>query len=470
MNEKYKSLGKDIFIFALGTLGSKLILFLLVPLYTNVLSKSEYGTADLVFTVAQLLIPCVSLTVYDAVLRFGLMKNVHKGDVLYAAFAVFLAGSLLTVAAVPLLMLYRSVAPWVVYLVLYVIVSFASQVMLLYLKAKDLNKLYSLLAIVQAGLLIVFNVLFLLVLKTGIGGYLMSNILSCVGVTVLAFVLGRAKDDLRKAKWNVPLLKEMIRYSAPLVVNSISWWAIHSSDKVMLEAMVGPAMLGLYTVASKIPSLLSMATMIFNQAWGLFSVKEYESTNDKKMYSNIFSMFSTVMFAAFMCICIILRPFMSVFVGAEYYDAWQYVPMLLLSACFAAFSGFCGSMYSAVKKSVNVMATTILAGASNLLVNFLLIPTLGIWGAAIGTLVAYVVITVVRMIDIHRYVPLDYHLKTFIPLSVVALAVAVLYSFQLQSLLTVSAAILLMLMIDHKNYILLVQKAVSLAKGLKRRK
>lgn len=466
MNEKYKRLGKDIIIFALGTLGSKIMLFLLVPLYTNALSADEYGTADLVFTVGQFLFPCVSLCIYDAVLRFGLMRSVNKGETLYSALVVFLFGTIVTVVISPLLMLYKPSAPWTLYLLLYIIVSIFSNIMLLYLKTKDLNKLYSLMAIIQSALLIAFNVLFLLVLDTGISGYLMSNILSGIITAVLAFFLSSAWNDLRRAKWNKALLKEMLCYSAPLVFNAVSWGVIHSSDKVMLEMMLGPTMLGLYTVAAKIPSLLNVVSTIFNQAWGLSSIKEYDSDNDKHIYSNVFSVFSTVIFTSFFVICIIIRPFMSIYVGSEYYEAWRYVPALLLSTCFAAFSNFFGAFYSAVKKSVNAMLTTIIAGACNAVVNMYLIPQIGIWGATIGTMTAYLVITVVRMIDIHRYIPFSYQLIRFIPLSGLSVLVAALFSLNKQSLPSVVLLLIILVVIDHKNYITIFKKLILIVKKL----
>ena len=457
MNDKYKRLGKDIIIFALGTLGSKLILFLLVPLYTNVLSTDEYGTADLVFTIGQFLLPCVSLCIYDAVLRFGLMKSVNKGETLYSALVVLLFGTIIIVVISPLLMLYDSIAPWMPYLVIYVIVSTFSNTMLLYLKAKNLNKLYSLMSIIQSAFLIFFNVIFLIVLDTGVGGYLMSNILSCVITAILAFALSLAWQDLRKAKLNKPLLKEMLCYSAPLVFNAVSWGVIHSSDKVMLEAMLGSTTLAFYTVAAKIPSLLNVVSVIFNQAWGLTSIIEYDSDNDKNVYTSVFSMFSTVIFTAFFAICIIIRPFMSIYVGADYYDAWRYVPILLLSACFTAFSSFLGAFYSAVKKSVNTMITTIIASVCNVVVNFCLIPQIGIWGATIGTLIAYVVITVVRMIDIHRYVPFNYNLVRFISLSLLSVIFAILFSLNKQSFFLITLSLIIFVIIDNKNYILILK-------------
>ena len=80
MSNKYTKLLKDTVVFAIGGIGSKVILFLLVPLYTNYLSTQEYGTADLIFTVSQFIIPFVSLVVFDATVRFALSKNEKKED------------------------------------------------------------------------------------------------------------------------------------------------------------------------------------------------------------------------------------------------------------------------------------------------------------------------------------------------------------------------------------------------------
>ena len=75
MNVKYTILLKDTFIFALGSFGSKIILFFMVPLYTNYMTTEEYGIADLVFTVAQFLTPIMSIVIHDAVIRYGLSKE-----------------------------------------------------------------------------------------------------------------------------------------------------------------------------------------------------------------------------------------------------------------------------------------------------------------------------------------------------------------------------------------------------------
>ena len=88
MNRKFKVLLEDAVIFGLGNIASKLILFFLVPLYTYFLTTEEYGIADLVYTMSQLIYPVVSIVIYEAVIRFGLMSDQKQEEVLKAGIVV----------------------------------------------------------------------------------------------------------------------------------------------------------------------------------------------------------------------------------------------------------------------------------------------------------------------------------------------------------------------------------------------
>lgn len=460
-SQKYKTLISDTFIFALGSFGSKLILFLLVPLYTNVLSTDQYGTAELVFTIGQLALPFISLTIFDALLRFGLMKDGHREDSLYVATLVFIIGSLATVALTPLLSLYKPVSEWKWYLCAYVIASFFSSNTLIYLKIKDKNKLYAILSILQAFLLAICNILFLVVLRIGIPGYLLSTIISMSLTAVFAFFLGGMVGDLKIAKFDKKLLIAMVSFSAPLIVNNVSWWLIHSSDKIMIEWFLTAGSLGLYTAASKIPSLLNVVTTIFNQAWGLSSIKEYDSSNDDRFYTNVFKYFAIIIFLMCMMIILITKPFMSVYVGAEFRTAWHFVPILLLSAVFSGISSFCGSLYSAVKKSRNVMFTTLIAGVINILINYLLIPHIGVYGAAIGTLSAYVSICCLRMADLKRYIRIDYSLKILFAASLISLIQVVCVTLDYHTYIISFCSIIVFIIIVRKELKSILAKALN---------
>ena len=425
---KYKRLLLDTFVFALGNLGSKVILFFMVPLYTNYLSKEEYGTSDLVFTVAQLLVPFVSLVIFDAVLRFGLSKDIDKNNVLKSSFLVLGIGSMVTIIITPLFGFYAPLAEWKWYLCIYVILTIIGNVELNYIKLIERNKLYAIISILHTLVLALANVLLLTHFHWGIKGYLVATILGSFTTVVLSFFAGNIWSALFNSSLDRKLLSEMIKFSAPLILNNVSWWVIQSSDKIMIEAMVGAAALGLYTAATKIPSLINVIISIFSQAWGISSVKEFESSNDKGFYTEVFTAYSVIGFGAAVCINTIVKPFMAIYVSQDFFEAWRFVPLLLVSASFSAVASYYGSLYGALKKSVNNMRTTFTAAVVNIIVNYLCILWLGAWGAIVGTVTAYFVLAIYRMVDVLQYIKFDPCWKEFILNIVIILTQAILVS------------------------------------------
>lgn len=428
---KIKNLLGDTFVFALGSFGSKLILFFLVPLYTNVLSTEEYGTADLVITVGQLLMPFTSLVVADAVLRFGLEKGTRREDVLVSGCAVVAAGSVVTAAVTPLFGLYGDIAQWRWYLFGYVVASMFNQVGFTYLKVADKNRLYALMSVLQAAVLATLNYVLLVVVGTGVEGYLLSNIAAVGGVFVVLFFAGGLHRDCLGGHLDKALTRRMLVYSAPLVLNNVSWWVMQSADRVIVSAFAGAAALGLYTAAVKIPSLINTLTTIFSQAWGVSSIRELEGDNDTAFYSNVFYGFSALSFAACIAVTAITKPFMSVYVGADFFESWRYVPLLLVAATFGSVSSFFGAIYGALKLSVGVMRTTLVSAAVNLALCFALTPFIGVWGAVVATLVAYVVIAHARMFGVLRYVKFDIRAGKYFANVVIVVAQALLVSADL---------------------------------------
>lgn len=458
MEHKGKSLIKDIFVFALGSIGSKLILFLLVPLYTNFMTTDEYGTADLVFTVSQLVIPFVSVVVFDAVVRFGLMKTEKPENVLLCAFAVIGVGAVITVVGTPLLTFYPTVAPWKWYFCIYTVLNMLLPVELNFLKVSNRNLLYAVSGISQTLFLALLNLLLLTHFRMGVRGYLLSNIIASGVVAVALFFVGNIAGSLKKAKWDSKLLRNMLAFSAPLILNNISWWVIHSSDKLMIELMLSAAALGIFTVATKIPSLINVLISIFSQAWGLSSIKEAESGGDYSFYSQVMRIYSTLAFTAASAIILVIRPFMQLYVGADFISAWQYVPLLLVSAAFNAVSSFYGSVYSALKKSKNNMVTTVIAAAVNIVVNYIFILLVGVWGAVIGTVAAYVVVAVARIVDIQRYVKIRINWLLFALNAAIVLAQAILVSIGFYPLVVSGVCVTVILLLNYKLWVEMIRK------------
>lgn len=400
---KYKRLAGDTFIFALGNLGSKLILFLLVPLYTNYLTKSEYGTAELVYTASNLIMPVTSLVIFDGVLRYTLDKRNNQKSVILNAGIIFVGGSILSIMIAPLVGLYPSLHEWKWYVSLYVITFMATQITMTTIKAKEKTRLYALLGVAQTLLLALLNIFLLVFLHLKITGYLLANICANGVIALIALFAGGIINDLKEAVFDKKLFFEMAAYSTPLILNNISWWVIQSSDKLMIEFFISSAALGLYTAASKIPALINVINSIFSQSWGISSIKEYDSTKDTTFYSNVFSLYCFTVFLFCACLLLIIKPFMHVYVGADFIESWRYVPWLLVAASFSAVAAFFGAVYGALMKSFNVMISTLLSAIINFFLNLFLIPRIGIIGATTATAISYCFLALYRMIDTRHY-------------------------------------------------------------------
>ena len=279
--------------------------------------------------------------------------------------------------------------------------------MMNYLKVMDRNKLYAAFSILQTFILAVMNVLLLAGFHMGIRGYLVSYIAANLVLVVLLLTAGGIGKAYLRGAFDRHLAGQMLRYSSPLILNNVSWWVIHSSDKMMIEWMVDAAALGVFSVAAKIPALINVIISFFSQAWGIASTREMESGNDTKFYAQVFHAYQLVTCAVCIGFVSIVKIFMQFYVGAAFQDAWRYVPLLLASAVFSSAASYYGSMYKALKKSVNNMCTTLLAAGTNILVNYLFILRAGVWGAVIGTVVSYFLLAVVRAADVGRSIKMN---------------------------------------------------------------
>lgn len=459
MNNKYLALFKDTLIFAIGSMGSKLILFFLVPLYTNCLTTEEYGIAELVFTLGQLLSPVFILSINDALLRFGLMKDSKRENVLMNGVWVFVVSIVITALITPAFRFYLAVSQWRWYLCLFVITSAAATLFTSYLKVKNQNKMFAVVSIIQTAVLAFLNIYLLAFLHIGVEGYLIANIVSNIAAFLVSIIGANVFKDLSISKFDKILLKQMVLYSSPMILNNISWWIIHSSDKIMVEYMLDASALGLFTVATKIPALINVIIAVFTQAWGISSIKEIESSNDKKYYSNVFSVYSFLTFGAAVVLISIIKPFMNIYVGDQFKDGWVFVPLLLVSAVFSSVSAYYGALFAALKNSLANMKSSLIAALVNIFVNYFGILFFGVWGAVIGTVVAYVTIALIRMYGVNKQLNIKVDYFRFLSNIFISLVMAIFVSCNYHILLVSIVSVVLFMIINVKQFVLLVDSA-----------
>ena len=455
MKSRYKELLINSIIFASASIISKIIMFLLLPLYTNRLTNDQYGTVELIISGIDLLTPVLTLSITDAVLRFGLDKNLNSTQVIKTSLSFLVSISILVIILTPLIGLYEPLKDYKWIFTSTLIVFMFRSTLSFYLKTINKNILFAVDTIIYTVLLALFNIFFLVVLNMDIDGYMYSLILAS-GISILfSIISSKLIFNIFKVKFSFNLLKRMLKYSTPLIVNALSWWITHSSDKFMLEFYNGTGDVGVYSAAAKIPALLTAVYSLFSQAWTLSSVKEFDESTDKSFYNNVFKMYCCVMFGATSFILLIIKPFILVYVGSEFVDCWQYVPALLIAALFGSLSSFFGAIYVAARKNIRCTISTLICAIINIILNFILIPPYGIMGASIATAVSYMVVGIYRLVDCKRMINLRFsYIKNIIAV-VLVLAQAVLVVVS-EYRYVISAFVIIVLIILYFSEIKLV--------------
>lgn len=413
---KYSSLAKNTVLFSISNIGSKFISFFLVPLYTFVLTTEEYGKVDLVTTIASLLIPVLTLNIKDAVLRFALDKKYSQGDIISVAMKINAISFL--ILGVGIFLFERSgiielETEMYVFLFAVFVSNSLNLAFTLYIKAKDKVTVLVVSSILNTLLMCLLNILFLLVFKWGVTGYMVSYALSSFVATGYMFFVGKIyKDFTFRTSKNT--MKEMLLYSIPLILNPIAWWLNDAADKYILTFMCSVAVTGVYSVAYKIPTILYTVQGVFNNAWSISAIKEFDPEDSDGFVGNVFSLFSFVCVMAGSAMMLVNKPLSALLYSKDFFEAWKYVPFLLVAGVFSGLKDFLVNIFVASKKVKSIAITTLSGAAVNIICNFIFIRYIGPVGAALATVFGYIVMFIIRGILLRKIIKMKVNLVVII--------------------------------------------------------
>lgn len=451
MKEKYSFFVKNISILTISNFVSKLLVFLMLPLYTNVLSTKEYGTIDIITTTINLSIPIFTISITEAILRYTMEKNINQENVLKEAIKIIFKGFILLIIVSIMTMYFLKInSTYIILFLSYYITTALSSALSYYTKGTNNLKLLGISSIVKAITMVSANLITILVLKLNIVGYYISLIISdLVFMAILLFSILKKKRILSLSKQNNNLAKEMKNYSKPFVANSISWWINNASDKYLILFFCGIDLTGIYSIAYKIPNILEVIQNIFAQAWQLSAIKEYKTKEANTFFSTMYKYYNFVLITVIMLMLLLLKPIAKILFAKEFYEAWKFVPFLLLAILFGALSGFLGSIYAANKDSKMYAKSTIIGAVTNTILNIILIPLFNGYGAALATFISYLVILIIRIKNIDKYIQLEIEHKLniimYILLIIMSIATQTVHSISIYFIDIVIIAIVMYL-------------------------
>lgn len=460
---KYKRLINNSLVFTVGSFGSKLINFLLVPLYTRVLSPDEYGIVDLVIVTINLAIPFLTLETGQAALRFSIdAKNEHERNNIFSnIIGVIILATSIALLSVPLLLYFNLFGEYTIYFVVILITNLFNNVFSQYIRGLGFVKEFAFNGVLMTLVTVTSNILLLLVLDFGVEGYLSSMIIANIASNLFLLRTSNGGKHFRKIKMDFELAKSMLKFSMPIIPNTVMWWVINGSTRYFILYFVGPFGNGLYAIANKVPSILQLLTNIFTQAWQLSSFEEYSTKDAVHFYSKVFNIYYTLLFIGSSFILIILKPFLHIIIDASYYESWKMVPMLLMAVMYQSFSSFLGTIYTASKETKGTFSTSVYAGIVSIIASGLLIPTLGIIGASISTAISFISMTIFRYYDTRKFLNIELNKVIFCLNNMLYIVqVIVLFSFEKTTLLIIETLVYLILLYVNKEVVIMVSKMI----------
>lgn len=465
---KYKYLLKNVGIMTLASFGTKILSFLMVPLYTNILSTEAYGTYDIYQTTLFLIVPVLSLNIADGIMRFSLDETSDKTEVFMVGVRKYIAACVLCILFVSINQCFSIIKTLTLYpqfFVLYFITSLMSDVLNNYARGIEKVSDVAIGGIIGSIAMLTLNVLFLVVFKWGLVGYFAANCLSFASTDLYLLIKLKVWKVINWKSENKSLKKEMVAYSVPMGLGNIGWWINNVSDRYIVTWICGLAANGVYSVAYKIPSLLSMFQQIFNQAWTISAVKEYEQ-DSSGFYSTIYKAYNMCMVITCAGLILFDKVIAKILFGSDFYSAWKYAPFLMISVVFGAMVQLLGGIFSAAKES-KAFGNTILIGAvANTIMNVVFVYVCGPLGAAIATSLSYMLIWILRLYTITRQMKLDIKLTRDL-LSYVMLylqaTLLVFYSYNLTGYLIQIGLVIAIFILYSKDLLGIVKKLVNRA-------
>lgn len=383
-------LAKNTVIYMIGNLGSKILQVLILPLLTAVLLTEEYGYYDLIVTTINLITPIATLQLVEAMFRylFGGSEE-EKRVTISSVTAALVVGMTILAAVIALIQMFGIDLKYPFLIHLNYITNILFDYMQKIARCQQRNSLVAVSGVINTSVMLAVEAMALLVFKMRVDGMLLANCVSYfVAVLYLEYKL-RIEEYLSIAAVNVKRVKELLKYSLPLVPNSVCWWVVSACDRYVISFFLSISANGIYSIAGKFSQMLSMITSVFQMAWQESSIIESDKATRDEFYTKTFDSYMRFLLSGYVVLLPIIRLAMPFLVAEEYRIGYLYNPLLLLGAVFSAFSQFYGSAYLAFKKTGGALSTTIIAAIINVTVGACLISKIGLYAPALGTTCAF---------------------------------------------------------------------------------
>lgn len=433
MSEKSR-LVKNTGLIAIGNFGAKMVSFLLLPLYTSILTTSEYGTYDFIVAISAFLLPVVTMSMHEAMFRF-IIDTGNKGKAFRKIISNSLIAVLFGIAVLGIIMyvIHMVCGQNINLLYIWIYVAASSLYTFSNNMLRGLGKIKEY-AIISSGkniLQLILNVLVVAVFRWGMQGLLFSLCVSELLSFIIVASFSKLWKYVRLRYISREQLGTMLKYSCPLIPNALCAQIINISDRLIISGWMGTAANGVYSVSYKFPNIVETIYHYFYTAWSESASRVFAKGKEKatQYYQSLYDLINNLIFSIILLMTAGMPILFRLFIKGDYIQGFYCVPMLLFAMYFDCIAKFYSGMFTALKKTKILATSTIIAAIFNIVINVLLINRIGLYAAAGSTLVAEIILVIFRKKFISKDIEIKMNYKRILIEFILTFFVVSLYNY-----------------------------------------
>lgn len=409
-------------VYMIGSMLSKLLNLLILPYISIELSAEQYGVYDLIQTIVGVVLPIFTMQAIEAAFRFVYLETERrkKGKVISNVWCMIITGSFVFVILLYLANFLVFHLEYANLLALYFIFNVFINMYQRIARCYDNNKVYAISGVIQTFILLATQIVFLYFFDMKEDGLVYAY---CISVVVACLYIEGNVKSIRDCSWkdiSKTLLVKIVKFSAPLIPNSVSWWAVSSVNRIIIVATMGYAANGIYSMANKFASIITMIGSTFVLAWQEYVLSQKDNPDRKKLFSTVFTVFYFILACCTAGGTLLQQIFFKSLIDVEYAESFFYIPIIMLAVAISTLNSFWGVGYYAYEKTTGAFKTTIVGAVVNVALGCLLVKDFGLYGIAFAGLFAYLIMWIARWVSMKSYFNIQIQLKElFVPTTMI---------------------------------------------------
>lgn len=392
---------KTSFVYFIGSVLSKLLSIFLLPLYTSRISPDALGNYDLYVSIVNLIAPLAFIQIWDGVYRFAFDSSDKewKEKTITNGFVISIFGCIIYCILLGITLIwYPAIQSPLIY-IYGILVAFQ------YLYTVICRVYLDNILLITSGLIntiITFgcNIFFIVYCNMGTDALFLSSIIGIVIQIVVIELKLNIISHIKRCYISILNMRDMIKFSLPLCINTISYWLLMGYTKVTITNILGASSNGLFSVANKFTVFVTLIISVFQFAWNEMIYLSVNEEKSEKLYGKGIHLILKLLLLGSAIFTIVIKIVFPYLIDRSYYDAYYIIPIALIGVAANSFASFAGTIFLSDKNSKRLVFTVMLSAIINVILSPISTSYMGLYGAISVLSISYLVNAVLRLVDL----------------------------------------------------------------------